>query len=133
MNQIPIFQGDEASHLASVAADVEAAGGYQVVGHRLGYNDDPITAGKILSNKLNTRQAKAVLSSWDEKRIRLWARETSGKSQSFADEAATLAAEVTWKTSEMIAQEQITRVQSARDLLQLELSRTEDLLRKLAK
>lgn len=133
MQQVPIFSGDEAAHLESVKADVAAAGGFQVIGSRLGYGKDPIGAGKILSNKLAIDQPKHVLSAWDEKLIRRWARDATGRSQSFADEADMLRADVKFKTSEQIVQEQLVRQASAREAWEAEMRRTEKLLKELVK
>lgn len=102
-------------------ADVNAAGGLQIVGHKLGLHDDPVEAGKLLSNKIrkNGRHRLSDEESWN---IKQWARESeSGKSHLVDLENSLLNFEGRWLTSEDIkAKRRKRKAALLRELIELE-------------
>lgn len=91
MNQMPLIHDDaddleqiekriDARRRLAIEADVNAAGGQQVVGHDLELDPDPEEAGKKLSNKLQ-RNGRHDLKDGEVWRIRELARQRSGRSQ----------------------------------------------------
>lgn len=96
-----LFPDLSADRRLAVEADVDAAGGQQVVGHDLGLHDDPKEAGKLLNNKLN-ENGRHRLSDFDVWRIRQLARQRSGRSRIHEFECQTLNYEGKWLTTEDI-------------------------------
>lgn len=105
MNQEALFP-DVASVPArdrklAIEADVAAAGGLQVVGHDLGLSDDPESAGKLLSNKIN-ENGRHRLTGKEEWQIRQLARQRSGRSRLHELESELLNFDGRWLTSDDI-------------------------------
>lgn len=99
MNQALLFPDLLADRRNAIQADVDAAGGQQIVGHRLGLDDDPIAAGKLLSNKIN-RNGRHRLTDDEAWQIRQWARESSSARSRLTElENESLAFEGRWLTS----------------------------------
>jgi hypothetical protein len=101
MNQTLLFPDLLADRRTAIEADVDAAGGQQVVGHELGLADDPVTAGKLLSNKIN-QNGRHRLSDEETWRIRQLARQKAGRSRLHDLECASLKFEGKWLTTEDI-------------------------------
>jgi hypothetical protein len=97
--QTPLFPDLSADRRTAIEADIDAAGGLQVVGHELELADDPVAAGKLLSNKIN-ENGRHRLTDLDVWRIRRMARERSGRSRIHEFESAALNFEGKWLTSE---------------------------------
>lgn len=91
-----------ADRRAAIEADVAAAGGQQNVGVELKLDDDPIEAGKKLSNKIQ-RNGRHDLKDEEVWRIKELARKSmAGKSRLHELESEALAYEGRWLTSEDI-------------------------------
>lgn len=106
----------------AIEADINAAGGLQIVGHKLGLHDDPVEAGKLLSNKIR-KNGRHRLSDEETWSIRELARASvAGKSQLHELESATLNYEGgRWLTSEDIkAKRRKRKAALLRELIELE-------------
>lgn len=99
---LPLFPNLLGDRLTAIEADVDAAGGKQVVGHRLGLHDDPVEAGKLLSNKIR-RNGRHRLTDEEVWSIRQWARESaSAKSRLTELECKVQNFDGRWLTTEDI-------------------------------
>lgn len=96
-----LFPDLSSDRRTAIEADIDAAGGQQVVGHDLKFHDDPKEAGKLLNNKLN-ENGRHRLSDFDIWRIRQLARSRSGRSRIHEFESSVLNYEGKWLTSEDI-------------------------------
>jgi hypothetical protein len=98
MNQVPLFPDVSDARMQAIESDIAAAGGLQEVGMELGLADCPITAGKLLSNKVqqNGRHRLSDAETWA---IRQLARKVAGRSQLHELESDELAFEGKWLTS----------------------------------
>lgn len=85
----------------AIEADIDAAGGQQIVGQDLGLADDPIAAGKLLSNKVNGNGRHRLTGS-EEWQIKQMARIRSGRSRLHELDSSLLNFEGKWLTSEDI-------------------------------
>jgi hypothetical protein len=101
VNQESLFPDLLADRRVAIEADVDAAGGLQIVGHELGLADDPGAAGKLLSNRIN-QNGRHRLTDKDVFRIRQLARARSGRSRIHEFECDALKYEGKWLTSEDI-------------------------------
>lgn len=101
MNQALLFPNLLADRRTAIEADVDAAGGQQIVGHELGLADDPQAAGKLLSNKIN-QNGRHRLTDEEVWKIRELAYKASGRSRLHELESATLNYEGRWLTNEDI-------------------------------
>jgi hypothetical protein len=121
MNQALLFPDLVADRLAAIDADVDAAGGKQIVGHKLGLHDDPVEAGKLLSNKIR-RNGRHRLTDEDVWQIRQWARESSAGISRLSDlENTLLHFEGRWLTSDDIkAKRKKRKALLLRELIELE-------------
>jgi hypothetical protein len=109
-----------ADRRTAVEADVDAAGGLQVVGHELGLAEDPVAAGKLLSNRIN-ENGRHRLTDFDVWRIRQLARQRAGKSRIHEFESQALHFEGKWLTSEDIkARRRKRKAALLAELLELE-------------
>jgi len=101
MNQTLLFPDFLADRRIAIEADVDAAGGLQVVGHELGLAEDPVAAGKLLSNKINQngRHRLGDEETWSIKQL---ARAASGRSRLHELECNSLNFEGKWLTTEDI-------------------------------
>lgn len=119
-NSLPLFPDLAPDRRAALEADVAAGGGLQVVGHELGLDEDPVAAGKLLSNKINENGRHRVTAS-EEWRIRQLARQKSGRSRLHEFDSAVLAFEGKWLTSEDIrARRKKRKAHLLAELLELE-------------
>jgi len=128
MEQALLFQ-DEAAYLAALAADVIAAGGDKIVGHKLWGHLDPDTAGRKLSNALNSKQ-KQLLKHHEIQQIKLFSRIAVGHSQLHAFESKPLDCELKWTTAEDLtkrAEASAARMMDVALGIQEELRRANDL------
>lgn len=91
----------DADRKMAIEADVDAAGGQQIVGHALGLADDPQDAGKLLSNKIN-QNGRHRLTDLEVWKIRKMAHDKSGKSRLTELENQLLNFEGKWLTTEDI-------------------------------
>lgn len=120
MNQTLLFPDLLADRRTAIEADVDAAGGLQVVGHELGLGDDPVAAGKLLSNKIN-QNGRHRLTDEETWRIRQLARQKSGRSRLHELECDTLAFEGRWLTSDDIkAKRRKRKAALLKELIELE-------------
>jgi hypothetical protein len=122
MTQEPLFPDVLSQRTTAIEADVNAAGGQQIVGHKLGLHDDPVEAGKLLSNKIR-RNGRHRLSDEETWAIREMARESmAGKSHLHELESALLNYEGgRWLTSEDIkAKRRKRKAALLRELIELE-------------
>lgn len=101
MNQAPLFPDLLGDRRTAIEADVAAAGGLQIVGHELGLHHDPVTAGKLLSNRINDN-GRHRLTDLDVWQIRQMARARSGRSRLHELENDVLDFDGKWLTSEDI-------------------------------
>jgi hypothetical protein len=115
-----LFPDLSADRRTAIEADVDAAGGQQVVGHDLGLHDDPKEAGKLLSNRIN-ENGRHRLTDFDVWRIRQLARQRAGKSRIHEFESQALHFEGKWLTSEDIkARRRKRKAALLAELLELE-------------
>lgn len=121
MTQEPLFPNVLSQRLEAVEADVNAAGGLQVVGHKLGLHDDPVEAGKLLSNKIR-KNGRHRLSDEEAWNIRSWARESDAARSRLAElENSILNFEGRWLTSDDIkARRRKRKAALLRELIELE-------------
>lgn len=91
----------DADRKMAIEADVDAAGGQQIVGHALGLADDPQDAGKLLSNKIN-QNGRHRLTDVEVWKIRKMAKDKSGRSRLTELENQLLNFEGKWLTTEDI-------------------------------
>lgn len=121
MTQEPLFPDVLSQRLTAIEADVNAAGGQQIVGHKLGLHDDPVEAGKLLSNKIR-KNGRHRLSDEESWQIKQWAREShAGRSHLVDLENALLNFEGRWLTSEDIkAKRRKRKAVLLRELIELE-------------
>jgi hypothetical protein len=121
MNQAPLFPDVSDARQQAIESDIAAAGGLQDVGKELGLADCPITAGKLLSNKVqqNGRHRLSDAETW---RIRQLARKVAGRSQLHELESDELDFEGgKWLTSEDIKARKKKRIrQLLAELTQLQ-------------
>jgi hypothetical protein len=121
VTQEPLFPNVLSQRTIAIEADVKAAGGQQVVGHKLGLHDDPVEAGKLLSNKIrkNGRHRLTDEETWN---IKQWARESEvAKSHLVELENALLNFEGRWLTSADIkAKRRKRKAALLRELMALE-------------
>jgi hypothetical protein len=109
-----------ADRRTAIEADVAAAGGLQIVGLALKLDDDPIEAGKKLSNKIQ-RNGRHDLKDEEVWRIKELARKSTGKSRLHELESDALAFEGRWLTSEDIkARRKKRKAALLAELLELE-------------
>lgn len=101
MIQAQLFQ-DSTAWMSALEADVEAAGA-KTVGSTLWPQLDPETAGRKLSNALNTKQ-KQQLSYTEVQQVKRLARIATGKSQLHAFESKQLECDLHWRTAEDVAE-----------------------------
>jgi hypothetical protein len=102
MSQMPMFPDVLADRLHAIEADIEAAGGKQIVGHKLGLHEDPMEAGKLLSNKIR-KNGRHRLTDEDTWQIRQLARESAAARSRLTDlENVALNFEGRWLTSDDI-------------------------------
>lgn len=120
MKQTALLPEGNARRIA-LEADVNAAGGRQIVGHRLGLHEDPQEAGRALSNRIN-RNGRHRLTDDDVWAIKQWARESAtGRSQLMELEAQELTFEGRWLTREDIkARRRQRKAALLKELMQLE-------------
>jgi hypothetical protein len=90
-----------ADRRTAIEADVAAAGGQQNVGVELKLDEDPIEAGKKLSNKIQ-RNGRHDLKDEEVWMIRELARKTTGRSRLHELECSALNYEGRWLTTEDI-------------------------------
>jgi hypothetical protein len=90
-----------ADRRTAIEADVAAAGGQQIVGLELKLDEDPIEAGKKLSNKIQ-RNGRHDLKDEEVWLIRELARKTAGRSRLHELECSALNYEGRWLTTEDI-------------------------------
>jgi hypothetical protein len=120
MNQALLFPDLLADRRNAIEADVDAAGGLQIVGHELGLADDPVAAGKLLSNKIN-QNGRARLSDEETWRIKQLARQQAGRSRLQELENDALKFEGKWLTSDEIkAKRRKRKADLLRQLIELE-------------
>jgi hypothetical protein len=121
MNQTLLFPDVLSDRLAAIEADVDSAGGKQIVGHKLGLHDDPVEAGKLLSNKIR-KNGRHRLTDEDTWQIRQLARESSAGRSRLSDlESAALNFEGRWLTSDDIkARRKKRKAVLLRELIELE-------------
>lgn len=121
MSQTLLFPDVLADRQAAIEADVNAAGGQQIVGHKLGLHDDPVEAGKLLSNKIR-KNGRHRLTDEDTWQIRQLARDSAaGRSRLSELENAALNFEGRWLTSEDIkARRKKRKAALLRELIELE-------------
>jgi hypothetical protein len=134
MIQAQLFQ-DSTQWLTELEADVKAAGGAKVVGHELWPDLDPETAGRKLSNALNTKQ-KQQLSYQEAQQVKRLARIAVGKSQLHAFESKQLECELHWRTPEDVAQmaaERFAFLSRQYEALRTEMQRSEELVGRLTR
>lgn len=124
MNQALLFPDLLADRRTAIEADVAAAGGQQIVGHELKLGDDPVAAGKLLSNKIN-QNGRHRLTDDEVWQIRQMAREKAGRSRLHELECAALNFEGRWLTSDDIKARRKKR-KSALLAELLELEREDD-------
>jgi hypothetical protein len=121
MNQVPLFPDVSDARMQAIESDIAAAGGLQEVGMELGLADCPITAGRLLSNKVqqNGRHRLSDAETW---RIRQLARKVAGRSQLHELESDELDFEGgKWLTSEDIKARKKKRIrQLLAELTQLQ-------------
>lgn len=79
MSQASLFPDLLADRRNAIEADINAAGGLQDVGMELGLASCPITAGRLLSNKVQ-QNGRHRLSDEETWQIRQLARKTAGRS-----------------------------------------------------
>jgi hypothetical protein len=120
-HQEPLFPDQLADRLAAIEADVDAAGGLQIVGHELGLADDPTAAGKLLSNKIN-KNGRHRLSDEETWAIRNLARQRAGRSRLHELESSQLNFEGRWLTTEDLAARRKKRIATLMAQLQAELA-----------
>lgn len=102
MTQEPLFQDVTSLRQLAIEADVAAAGGLQIVGHQLGLHEDPVEAGKLLSNKIR-RNGRHRLTDDDVWAIRQLARLSNTSRSALHDlESKTLHYAGKWLTSDDI-------------------------------
>lgn len=134
MIQAQLFQ-DVTQWLTELEADVRAAGGPKIVGCELWPDLEPETAGRKLSNALNTKQ-KQQLSYQEVQHVKRLARIAAGKSQLHAFESKQLECELKWRTPEDVAQmaaEQFEFLSRQYQALHVEMQRAQELVGKLAR
>jgi hypothetical protein len=120
MNQGSLFPDLLGDRLTAVEADIDAAGGLQVVGEELGLSDDPIAAGKLLSNKVQ-QNGRHRLSDEETWMIRQLARRKSGRSRLHDLESDALNFEGKWLTTDDIkARRRKRKTALLKELLELE-------------
>lgn len=121
MTQEPLFPDVLSQRLTAIEADVAAAGGQQVVGHKLGLHEDPVEAGKALSNKIK-KNGRHRLTDEEVWSIKQWARESHAGRSHLADfENSLLNFEGRWLTSEDIkAKRRKRKAALLRELIELE-------------
>lgn len=120
MDQTLLFPDFRTDRRTAIEADVDAAGGLQKVGMDLGLADDPIAAGKLLSNRIN-ECGRHRLTDHDVWFIRQFARERSGRSRLHELESDKLDFEGRWLTSEDIkARRRKRKAALLRELMELE-------------
>lgn len=90
-----------ADRRTAIEADVAAAGGQQIVGLELKLDEDPIEAGKKLSNKIQ-RNGRHDLKDEEVWLIRELARKNAGRSRLHELECSALNYEGRWLTTEDI-------------------------------
>lgn len=102
MNQAPLFP-DLSTDLrrTAIEADVDAAGGLQIVGHELKLAADPVAAGKLLSNKIN-QNGRHRLTDDETWKIKQLARLRAGRSRLHELENDAIKFEGRWLTDEDI-------------------------------
>lgn len=79
MTQEPLFADDIRARQLAIEADISAAGGLQSVGMDLQLADDPISAGRALSNKVQ-RSGRHELKDSELWQIKALARQRVGRS-----------------------------------------------------
>lgn len=121
MTQQPLFKDLLKDRLAAIEADVDAAGGKQAVGHKLGLHDDPGEAGRLLSNKLR-RNGRHRLSDEEVWSIRQLARAAAGRSHIHEFESGQLQADLHWITPEEQQERSEKRLVALLDQVQAELA-----------
>lgn len=120
MKQAHLFPDLLADRRTALQADVDAAGGFQVVGFELDLGSDPVAAGKLLSNKIN-ENGRHRLTGKEELSIRQLARERSGRSRLHELESSLLNFEGRWLTSEDIrARRRLRKQKLLAELIELE-------------
>jgi hypothetical protein len=120
MNQALLFPDLLADRRNAIEADVDAAGGLQVVGDVLGLGDDPVAAGKLLSNKIN-QNGRHRLTDEEAWRVKQLARQQAGRSRLQELENDVLKFEGKWLTSEEIkAKRKKRKADLLRQLIELE-------------
>jgi hypothetical protein len=120
MNQTPLFPDLSVARKNAIEADVAAAGGLQKVGDELGLADDPVAAGKILSNRIN-ENGRHRLTDSDIRTIKQLARVRSGRSRIHELECDELGYDGRWLTSEDIkARRRKRKAALLAELVQLE-------------
>jgi hypothetical protein len=120
MNQALLFPDLLADRRNAIEADVDAAGGLQVVGDVLGLGDDPVAAGKLLSNKIN-QNGRHRLTDEETWRVKQLARQQAGRSRLQELENDVLKFEGKWLTSEEIkAKRKKRKADLLRQLIELE-------------
>ena len=97
--QEQLFPDFPADRRAAIEADVDTGGGLQVVGYALGLGDDPIAAGKILSNRIK-QNGRHRLTDEDVWTIRQLARQKTGISRLHELESSALNFEGRWLTTQ---------------------------------
>lgn len=114
MTQEPLFKDLLKDRLAAIEADIDAAGGKQMVGHKLGLHDDPTEAGKLLSNKIR-KNGRHRLSDEEVWSIRQLARNAVGRSLVHEFESVELQADLHWITQQEQMERQEQRLESMMD------------------
>jgi hypothetical protein len=110
---------------AAIEADISASGGLQVVGVELGLDEDPIEAGKKLSNKVQ-RNGRHDLKDDEVWRIRELARQRAGRSRLHEMESSALNFEGKWLTCEDIKARKKKRIAALMAELQKELAQVDE-------
>lgn len=115
-----LIRDEKSERMAAIEADVYAAGGYQIVGHDLGLHEDPDTAGRVLSNKVN-ENGRHRLSASELWQIKQWARERKGISRIHELECDALKFAGKWLSSDEIrAMRRQRKAELLRQLIELE-------------
>jgi hypothetical protein len=121
MNQALLFPDLLADRRNAIEADVAAAGGLQKVGQAMGLSENPIDAGKLLSNKIN-QNGRARLSDEETWLIKHLSRQSqAGRSRLHELENDALKFEGKWLTSDEIkAKRRKRKADLLRQLIELE-------------
>jgi hypothetical protein len=120
VNQALLFPDLSADRRNAIEGDIDAAGGLQIVGHELGLADDPVAAGKLLSNRVN-ENGRHRLSDFDVWQIKQLARKAAGRSRIVEFECDVLKADLHWVTQEEQVERSEQRLESLLDSVQAEL------------